>query len=457
MTNERTGIEVTETGPYQLRLEARLAPEDVKRARKRTLDEYRRHIDLPGFRKGKVPDRILEKRLGDRLELEVKERIVSDTVKRIVEERRLSLLRNPRVRIEQVEFDADGGARFGVDLELRPEFDLPDLTGIRVGAPPVRVTDEQVDAEMENLRKQRARPVKIESGVCAPGDILEVDVGIQIDDALVLERKDQVADTSSGTIGAIPVGDAIAALHGKSVGGSAIIPARLPDDFEPSGFAGAEANLLCTIKAIHRRQEPELDDAFAQELGAESLDDLRQKVREMLLERAKAERDRFVEERIFDELLRRVDVPLPPRLLDEAVDETLSRMVRQLVERGADEAEARAQAAARSEEVRREEERALRISLLLERIAERENVRVSDRELEDAVRALARNFGVEPAEMARRLEESGGFGSLYSRVLERKIRRLLREKATIEEAALDPGTSEEAGGPGGSAEEESSG
>jgi trigger factor len=212
---------------------------------------------------------------------------------------------------------------------------------------------------------------------------------------------------------------------------------KLPADFEPAGFAGADASLLCTVKQIRRVTLPELGDEFAKKIGADSLDALREHVKHEVEHQLGRQRERYIEERVLDELIRRSSFDLPERLVERATQEAVAGMQAHLERAGMPEGEARAKAASESERARQEQSRALRVTFLVDRIARNEQLHVTERELENAVRALATAHRVSAQEAFDQLDESGRLGSLRAEILEAKVRKLLRDHAKVFEAKAD--------------------
>jgi len=423
--------EVSEIGPCERRISVSIPKQKVKEAVALMWTQARNQVQLKGFRPGKVPKKILEKKFGDAIQQDVKQHLVNDAYREAIEENSLEPISQPQIDLEAISIDPEQDLEFELTVDVKPAFELPKYKDLEVGAPPVNVKDEDVERELERLRSGHATVEPVAEGVAAKGDYLMADISVQVDGATVIQHEDRVVDTNRDTVDGIPTEGGTAAFGGKAVGATVTAPVHLPADFEPAGFSGAEAQLVCTIKEIRRVTLPELDDEFATKVGAESVEDLREKMTGQVQRHAEGERDRYVEERLFDELLKPLSFELPPKLLEQATHDKVHQLEHQMTSGGMAEAEAKANAASHTDRVRQEETRGLRISFLIDSIAKKESLSVSDSEIESSVRTLAAMHGQQPQDVYDELYDSGRLPGLRAQILEGKVRKLLREAAVI--------------------------
>ncbi len=434
-------FEVSNVGPCKRSIRFKIPKEEVNEAFARTWRSAQQNVQLKGFRPGKVPRAVLEKKFGSQILDDVKQNLINTQFRSAIVEHKLRILRNPSVDTDTIKIERDQPVEFEVTVDVRPEFELPSYKGIDVAAPPATVSDLEVDNELERLRTRFAQVEPADNAVAAKGDFLKIDVDYQVDGATVMHHDDATVDLNGDVIDGLDAQGGAMLFVGKTVGASVSVSLTLPKDFEPKGFAGAKANLKCTVKEIRRVKLPTLDEEFAKKVGAENVDDLRSKVRSEV-ERAKEDqRGRYIEERVIDDLIRRTSFELPTDLVEDAVKEQIHRIEHMLVERGKSEAEARAQAATETENVRQERTRQLRASFLLDRVAETEKVTVTEEELESGVRMLAAVHNRPLQEVFDELYESGRLSGLRAQILESKVRKLLRDAAKVADARPEPGKS----------------
>ncbi|MFH0944316.1 MAG: trigger factor [Planctomycetota bacterium] len=433
--------EVSEIGPCKRKITVTVPADQVKAALDSTWQKARQNISLKGFRQGKVPKHILEKRYGNAVREEVKQNLVNDAFREALQEYSLSPVRQPQVDIDALEIAPGKELEFEITVEVHPEFEAPDLTKVEVSAPPVEALDSHVDQEIERLRSRKATMVSVDEGVSAKGDYLIVDVSYQVDGAIVLHHEDTVADTNRETVDDLPISGGISAFSGKEKGSTITVPTRLPDDFEPSGFAGAEAQLLCTVKGVRRVTLPELNEEFAREMGAESVEDMKEKVRAEVQRHMDSQRNRYIEERAFDALIKATEFDLPADLLDETTARAMAELEQGLIRQGQPEGEAKANVASSSDRIRQDQARSLRISFLMDRISQQEKLFVTENEIESSVRALAAMQNMDSQALYDDMYDKGQLSSLRAQILESKVRKLIREKATVVDAKVDPADS----------------
>ncbi len=429
--------EVQDAGPCKRLLKISVPGERVKEAMAATWQEARRNASFKGFRPGKVPRSILEKKLGKSVQKDVQQQLVNDAFKEAVEQHKLRLLRNPRIDLEKVPFDPNGPFEVTVAVELKPEFAAPDFRGIEVIAPPVKATPELVQRELEDIRARRASVVRVDEGVATKGDFVLVDVSYQVDGAIVLHHENALVDTIRDQVDNLAAQGATALFAGREIGATVNVEVKLPDDFKPSGFAGAQANLLCSIKRIHRITLPELNEDLARDLGAESVDDLRSKVEAELQRRLESQRDRYVEECVFDELIRRAPFDLPDDFLADLTSARMREFEADLVQSGMPEAEAKSNVATHANRIRQDQARALRISLLAESIALAQKLFVTEDDMQANIQALAAAQERTPQEVYDELYDSGQLAALRVQILERKVRKLIRHTARVSEGGVE--------------------
>jgi len=430
--------EVSDVGPCKRKITISVPAEQVQQAIDSTWEQARQNVNLKGFRQGKVPKQILEKRYGKAVRDEVKQTLINDAYREALQQYAFKPVRQPEVDFDEVRLEPGEALDFEITVEVKPEFEVPDVKAIEVSAPPVEVGDEDVDREIERLRSHRASVESIEEGLAARGDYLIADVSYQVDGAIVMHHENALVDTNRETIDELPAEGRTDAFSGQQKGSTVTVPIQLPDDFEPSGFAGAEAKLLCTVKEVRRVTLPELNEEFAREAGAESVDDLRERVRAEVLRQVESQRNRYVEERIFDELIKAVEFDLPAGLLDETSQKAMEGLERELVRQGQSEEEARANVAKAGDRVRQDQARSLRISFLLDALAEQHKLFVTENEIESSVRALASMQNIDPQVLYDEFYDKGRLSSLRAQILESKVRKLIRETARVMDAKSEP-------------------
>ncbi len=426
-----TDLQLQELGPCKRKLSVKIPSERVKQAVARGWHNAQHQVSMKGFRPGKVPKSILEKKYGEEIRKEIKQALINEAFREAVQTHSLRPVVAPSVDLAKLDLDPTRELQFDLDFEVVPQFEVEGYKDVEVKVPKVEVTDEIVDREIESLRGKLAQAQSITDGAAEKGDFMRAKLSIRVDGAVVKAVDDAVVDTRNDTIDGIPTEGGTAQFVGKAVGATVTVPAKWPEGYEPAGFKGAEAQLDCEILEISRFILPPVDEAFVKRFGLESVDEFRSQVRTQVERTIEHRRNQFIEERVFDSVLSHVSFPMPDDTLKAMTEQGMHRMAHEMMKSGLGDKEAHQQAEKSIPRIREQNERSLRVSFLVDRIATKEQIAVTEEDLEQAVRALAMQQRRDPQQLADELIANDGVGQLRAQVLDAKVRRLLRESAKV--------------------------
>jgi trigger factor len=420
-----------------------LNPTRVKLTVEVTYDELKPSLDaayktigsqvvVPGFRKGKVPPRIIDQRFGRGA---VIEEAVNEALPRFylkaVEESEVRPLGQPDVDVTAVPDPATGGElKFTAEVDVRPEFTLPELDAVEVTVDDVNVGDEQVDERLETLRERFGSLATVDRPA-ADGDFLSIDLGATIDGDEIDSVKGISYRVGSGEM--LPGMDDV--LPGLSAGETTTFTSPLAGGER----AGEDSLVTITVQAVRERTLPEVDDDFAQEASEfDTLDELKESLREQAEQAARYQQGIQARERLLDVLLDSVEIPVPEGLIKQEVKQHL-------------ENEGKAEDDEHGAEVAEEARKAFRAQLLLDAIAEKEQVAVGQQELIEYLLASAQQYRMEPNEFIKAVDEAGQVPQMVAEVGRRKALAQVLERAvvkdesgtTIDLASLFPQTEED--------------
>ena len=396
-------------------------------------------VKIPGFRKGKVPKKIIDAQIGHDV---VREEFLSSSVptyfRDAVREEDLAPISDPEIQLEQVEDDKP--LIFTATVEVRPRLELvpADYQGVRVEKPATDVTDEEIDEWVDRLRERFAelepaeRPVRTE-------DFVTVDVRSTVhgEDVPEASRSDYLYFVGSGEFGS-KLDDE---LIGKKPGDILKVTDVLPDRFGDLG--GTEVSIQVLLKDVKQRKLPEADDEFAKTASEfDTLTQLRDDLRERLVEMKEREAEGVIRDRALQAMIDTVNVDLPDSLIDEETEHRISHAkeraeragltLEQVLEsQGWDEARLR-------EDSRDHAIRAIKSDLVLEGIARAEKLEVTADEIGAQISVLAQAYGREPKELAKTLDRSGQVVTLAGDIIRGKALDLLVERADIEPEGSPP-------------------
>lgn len=331
----------------------------------------------PGFRKGKVPRKIIEKKFSKSVRLEAVESAVSSSLKTALEEQKLTPLTDPA--FDDVKFEDEGPLSFKVTIEVEPTVELGDYKGIELKCPKAEVTDEDVERVLERLRVSNSKYTPAERPV-EKGDIVVIDFEGFRDGKPV---KDMKAENFPLEVGSNVFGEDFEnQLVGACKDDKKQIAVEYPEDFRTKELAGKKIAFGVTVKDVKVRQLPELDDDFAKDLGEyDTLEGLKQHVRENLDKDFRKRIDHFVREQALMKIVADSKVEIPPKLRSKVAASIFEEEVKKLTYRGADREAVTAERDKIAEFAEAEAARQLKVTFVTDAIARRENLDISDEEL----------------------------------------------------------------------------
>jgi len=389
--------------------------EHVREAEERATTAYRQRARLPGFRRGKAPATIVKKQFGNDIRNDVLEQLIRESWQVALKQEGLQPIADPH--IHNLKWDPDTPVTFEFHVEVRPVIALERLGGFRVTRTMAAVTEDQVTAQLNDLREQRAPWVPVTGEAPKPKDLVSVTVATRADTAVTDPQEYQVV---------LGDGRAIPQLEERIMelmpGQSRDTTVRFPDDFADEAKRGQTRDIRVTLHEVKRQSLSELDDAFAREVGDfESLAALRQAVRDDLEKDAAREADARVRSAIIEQIVAANQVAAPRPLVDRRL---------------AAFAQAYGIPEDRLEQFTKEfrpiAEAQVRRDLVLDQVVERQHLAVTPADLDQRVAELAQRRSVTPAELRASLEKAKRLRDLEHTLLEEKVFGYLLSLSTVE-------------------------
>ncbi len=378
---EHSTATVEDLTPVRKRLQVEVPAHAVQAELDRTFHEVGQRARLRGFRPGKAPRPVLERVFGEEVRRKVLGRLVEASFHRAVETHGLAVVGTPDIDAEPI---TPGAAlRYSATVEVRPAIALGDLSGLQVVRPATRVSDEDVERTIGELRESVAqlRPVEDRAQV-ETGDVVRVDLTSRLEGGEPVHREGVLLEAGSGSF---PLA-LERQLVGQSRGARLALRVPYPADYPNAGLAGKTAAFEVEIKELRVKELPPLDDDFARDHGkCDSLAELRARVRADLEREAVARADAAVREGLVDQVLARHAFEVPATLVERRIEALLQSFDLRLPEGG----EREAALARLREQLRPRAERQVRSELLLDALAARDAIVVTDDELDAEVEAIA--------------------------------------------------------------------
>ncbi|MGZ8385355.1 MAG: trigger factor [Nitrospira sp.] len=435
-------MEVTELGPMKRALKIEVPADEVAQQFSRAYLELNRQVQIPGFRPGKAPVAILEKRYAKTIEEDVIRKLVPDFYGRAIKQAGINPVVVDIPPLDRVKIQKDAPFTFTATVEIKPTIELRDYKSpspVSLQADKRTVAEEQIDRALEVLREQQARLDEAQAGtVLSEGDYAIVDLEGFLDGAPLDGTKKEGQLHKVGSKAALLGIEIDAHLIGRQAGDMVEIPQTYPVSHPDQRVAGKAVSFRLVIKGVKQKKLPTLDDEFAKDCGPyASLHELRDKLRGQMEKALK----RDIEESYKDTLLKRLIETHHFDLPDTLVERELSTIVQQKLQarqRGnltdslpAPDAEELKKI---REEHREEANRRVKAGLILEAIAEKEGLSVSQDDLNNEVTRLATELRVPMADLVKMIQAGGqdSVEELRARILADKALDVVYRQAVIQ-------------------------
>ena len=456
-------VTVEDVGPCKKKVIVEVPEETIKEVVDEQYRELRRDAVLPGFRKGRAPRRLLEKRFGKETGEQIKLKLLSEASEAAIRTQKLDVLTDPEIDYQHVELPATGPLKFEFAVEIRPEFELPALEGIPVTKPKLEVTESQIDREIEQLQRwsgvwtpreggtverddqiiagvhqnieltdeEKARQVaqvegKAEGGEPEPTYIPEAE--IKLDNAEIFVRP-------TGFVGSIPVEKLDELLIGAAVGDKRTTTVEIPKTYFREELQGRKANMEIEIKEIKYLKPAEVNEHFLHRFEVQTPAELRDRIRDNLQARTESQVRTDMSEQVYQYLLDNAKFDLPVDIAARQAGSVLQRQYINLLQRGLSRQqvdEQMEQLRAGSEEQAKQQ---LKTFFIMDKVAEKLEIDVSEEEINGHIARVAIQRGQRPEKLKEQMERDGSLSQFRLDVRQGKCISKLLESANITEQA----------------------
>jgi trigger factor len=387
-----------------------------------------KQVRMPGFRPGKVPVKLLEARVDKQ---EMFNQVIGEAVparySEAVTTSDVRPLGQPEIDITNQEYGKD--LTFTAEVDVRPEIELPELDGLKITVDPIEVSDEEVDAELQNLRA-RFGTLKGVERAAETGDFVSIDLSATVDGEDVPEAKTEGLSHEIGSGQLIEGLDD--AIIGLKEGESRVFTTTLA----AGEHLGKEAQVTVTLKSVKERELPEPDDEFAQ-LASEfdTIDELKANLVEQVQRAKRIQQAEQIRDKALEVLLEQTEVPLPENIVQAQVDDTLHNAIH-----GLEHDESKFEEALKEQGSSREEfdkdnrsnaEKAVKTQLLMDAIADKLDIQVGQNDLTERLVLMSRQYGMEPQQLLQFLQQNNQLPAMFA-----DVRRGLTVAAVVHGATV---------------------
>lgn len=405
-------------------LELTVPADEVASETERAIQNIKARVKLPGFRPGRVPDDIIRRRFSEEIKHDVLEKLLPKHFWDRAEQEGLAVAGPPS--ISDVHFEPGEPLRFKAEFEVAPQYELKEYKDLTVTYSDPEVTDEDVDKRLDALRDQKAEYVSVDPRPVEKGDhaviSLHSTAGVQppmSQDELTVEvgGEDTMAGFNEGLLGMTP-------------GEDKDVEVAYPEDYGNARLAGKTVTFHVHLKAIRRKELPELNDEFARDVGDyQNIEELRQAVRNAIFAERQYIAQQEAKNKLVETLVDMHDFPVPEAYVERQIENLVERHLHSLASEGVDPSKIKLDWAKIKSSQRERATREVKASLLLQRISERENLHATEEEVDREVARIARQEREPVAATRLRLEKEQALGRIASRIRTEKTLSYLFEHA----------------------------
>ena len=433
-------VEVEKQPGFVSKLQIELAPEEVAKEWDAIANSFARFAKIPGYRPGKAPRAVIDKRFRKEIQEELTKKLVSKSYREAIEQKQLRVA--SLTNIEDVQFGEDKSMRFRATVVTAPEFDLPDYKNIAVQLTETKVSTAEVDEALERLRDQSADFVDLPGRGLQMGDFAVLDFEGSADNKPISEIAPQASKNLQGgkkfwlhleADNFLPKFSE--QLIEQKPDETRLVIIHFPEDFPVKELAGKKADYAVTVREIKEKILPAVDDAFAAKLvPGKSLPDLRQIIEHDIEHAKEHDAERAKESQIVKYLHEQIHFELPPALLQNETRRALAELVQRNRERGV------------TDEMLKEKEKELiegaaglaanrlKTNFILHRIAEQEKIQVAKEDMDLRIRQEAARYDISPDKMRKELQQKDALDDIAEQILLGKTLDFLKANVSVEPA-----------------------
>src|SRR5213080_4469775 len=430
-------VEVEKQPGFVSKLQIELPPEEVSKEWDAIANNFARFAKIPGYRPGKAPRAVIDKRFRKEIQDELTKKLVSKSYHEAVQQEQVRVA--SVTNIEDIQFGEDKSMRFHATVVTAPEFELPDYKKIQVQLPETKVSDAEVDATLERLRDQSADFVDVPGRGLQMGDFAVIDFEGSVDTKPISEIAPQASKNLQGgkkfwlhlaADNFLP--EFCEQLVEQKPGETRLVIVEFPADFPVKELGGKKADYAVTLREIKEKVPPPLDDAFAAKLDpGKSLADLRQMIEHDIEHAKQHDLERAKESQILRYLHEHIQFELPPALLQNETRRALAELVQRNRERGV------------TDEMLKQREKELidgaaglaanrlKTNFILHRVAEREKIQITKEDVDVRIRQEAARYDISPDKMRKELQQRDALDDIAEQILLGKTLDFLKANVSV--------------------------
>jgi len=431
-------VELVDVGPCRKHIKVTIERGDITSRLEVKFSELVVDAAVPGFRPGKAPRKMIERRFHKEVSDQVKAEVLLASLEQLAEDHDVAPLSAPNIDPSKIEIPKEGPMIYEFEVEVRPEFDLPNYKGLKLRRPVQTFTDEDVDKEMSRILAPYGQLIPKE-GAAEVGNYVIADMTTRFHDAVIGSAKEVTLRVDDR----LAFKDGVAATFGKQVVGARAGDARVVDILMSDSVAleqlrGLTVLATLEIKDVKQMRLPELTHEFLHNFGVHSEEQFREMIRVLLERRLEYQQRQAARDQVLEQIVGATQWELPRDLLMRQARKAMARRVMEMEEAGMSQDEIRGRRRLLEQDVLRNTETALKEHFVLQKIAEVEKLDVNDDEIDNEIGRIADQNKESPRRVRARLEKDDLIDTLAAQLIERKTLDLVLESAVYEDVPVSP-------------------
>ncbi len=428
-------VKITDAGPCKKKISVEIPEAAIKSSMDEQYKELKADAVVPGFRRGRAPMRLLEKRFGSDIGQQVKLKLLVDASDRAIKDNELDVLGDPDVDHEKIELPESGDLKFDFEVEVRPEFELPELEGIAIEKPKIDVTDTEIDEEVKQMCERAGIWTPKKDGKVADGDQVVADVVLVIEGVEEHEKRDniEIFARERGFVAGISVDGLDKLLKGAKSGDVKKTSVEVPETYFNEQYRGKKVDVEIEVKEVKALEAATLDEDFLKKFGMADEDELRDSLREGREGQAERDARESMASQIHEYLLSKIKIDLPASIVADQSMRIMQRQYTNMLIQGVakEQIDAQMQDLQASSEDQAKDQ--MKQFFVMSKVAEILEIEVNDEEVNGYVAQVAAQRGSRPEKMREELARDGSLAQFALQIREQKSIEKLLETAKITE------------------------
>lgn len=435
-------VDIKTVGPCRKHVRVKIPRQDIDHFRDKALQEVSDTAAVPGFRSGHVPLKLIERRFKKEIGNQVRQTVLLSSLEQMAEDNKLDPINEPDFDIESLVLPDEGDFEYEFDIEVRPEFELPNYSGLKIKRPVKEITDADVENYLQKFLAQYGVQV-VKDGPAEPGDFVTVELEFHHNGELLRRMDDltvQLKPRLQFPDGELAGFDQL--LAGATPGTQRQAKVIISSEAEAIEKRGETVDATITVKKVKQLRVPALNAEFLSRLDLESEEELRDQIENMLSRQVQFEQRQSARRQVLEKITESATWDLPEELVRKQMENALRREILEMQQAGF----TTQQIQARENQIRQRSitntRQALKEHFVLDKIATKENIEATEVDLDQEIQLMAIQRGENPRRVRARLQKSGVIENLAAQIRERKAVDFIVNSAEFEEVPM-PATTDD--------------